>query len=60
MCAVGLALVIGRSSLSSLWRAQDDLVNFGAKHGVDFVAASFVQRGSNIDEIREVRRPLPF
>lgn len=28
----------------------DDLENFGAKHGVDFVAASFVRKGSDIGE----------
>jgi pyruvate kinase len=32
----------------------DDLVNFGVKYGVDFIAASFVRKGSDIDYIREV------
>lgn len=27
---------------------EDDLVNFGLAHGVDFVAASFVRKGSDI------------
>jgi pyruvate kinase len=31
----------------------DDLVNFGVKYGVDFIAASFVRKGSDIDFIRE-------
>lgn len=32
----------------------DDLQQFGVKHGVDFIAASFVRKGSDIDRIREV------
>mmetsp|Transcript_10996 Transcript_10996/g.16388 ORF Transcript_10996/g.16388 Transcript_10996/m.16388 type:complete len:323 (+) Transcript_10996:684-1652(+) len=32
----------------------DDLVNFGLVHGVDYIAASFVRKGSDIDYIREV------
>ncbi|KAG5189805.1 pyruvate kinase [Tribonema minus] len=32
----------------------DDIVNFGMVHGVDFIAASFVRKGSDIDYIREV------
>lgn len=32
----------------------DDLKNFGVKHGVDFIAASFVRKGKDIDFIREV------
>ena len=32
----------------------DDLVNFGCKHGVDFVAASFVQSGEDVRFIRRV------
>lgn len=32
----------------------DDLVNFGIPEGVDFIAASFVRRGSDLDYIREV------
>jgi pyruvate kinase len=32
----------------------DDLVNFGIPEGVDFIAASFVRRGSDIDFIRQV------
>ena len=30
----------------------DDLQNFGVPEGVDFIAASFVRRGSDIDYIR--------
>lgn len=30
----------------------DDLVNFGVANGVDFIAASFVRKGSDIDFIR--------
>lgn len=32
----------------------DDLVNFGIPEGVDFIAASFVRRGSDLDFIRQV------
>jgi pyruvate kinase len=32
----------------------DDLQNFGVKHGVDFIAASFVRKASDIDFIRQV------
>ena len=32
----------------------DDIQNFGIPEGVDFIAASFVRRGSDIDRIREV------
>jgi pyruvate kinase len=32
----------------------DDLVNFGVAHGVDFIAASFVRCGADIDNIRGV------
>lgn len=35
----------------------DDLQNFGVPEGVDFIAASFVRRGSDIDRIREVLGP---
>jgi pyruvate kinase len=35
----------------------DDLQNFGVPEGVDFIAASFVRRGSDIDYIREVLGP---
>mmetsp|Transcript_32454 Transcript_32454/g.47676 ORF Transcript_32454/g.47676 Transcript_32454/m.47676 type:complete len:540 (+) Transcript_32454:163-1782(+) len=32
----------------------DDIQNFGIKHGVDFIAASFVRKGSDVTRIREV------
>ena len=32
---------------------KNDLVNFGVANGVDFIAASFVRKGSDIDNIRE-------
>lgn len=32
----------------------DDITNFGIPEGVDFIAASFVRRGKDIDTIREV------
>lgn len=32
----------------------DDLQNFGLVHGVDYIAASFVRRGEDIDTIRQV------
>jgi len=35
-------------------RDKDDLVNFGIPHGVDFVAASFVQSGADVRFIRDV------
>ncbi|KAJ1387609.1 pyruvate kinase, partial [Ochromonadaceae sp. CCMP2298] len=34
-----------------------DLTNFGVAYGVDFIAASFVRKGSDIDFIREVLGP---
>jgi len=33
---------------------KDDLINFGVANGVDFIAASFVRKGSDIDNIRKV------
>jgi pyruvate kinase len=33
---------------------KDDLVNFGVKNNVDFIAASFVRKPTDIDYIREV------
>jgi pyruvate kinase len=36
---------------------RDDLVNFGVKHGVDMIAASFVRKASDIDVIRDVLGP---
>jgi pyruvate kinase len=33
---------------------RDDLLNWGVKNKVDFVAASFVRKGSDVDYIREV------
>lgn len=32
----------------------DDLQNWGVKHGVDFIAASFVRKGADLDFIRSV------
>lgn len=32
----------------------DDLVNFGVHYGVDFIAASFVRKASDLDFIRQV------
>jgi len=32
----------------------DDIKNFGVKHGVDFIAASFVRKASDVHKIREV------
>ena len=32
----------------------DDIVNWGIKYDVDFVAASFVRKASDVDYIREV------
>ncbi|CEG43953.1 pyruvate kinase [Plasmopara halstedii] len=36
---------------------EDDLVNFGLMHGVDYIAASFVRTGQDIDNIRKVLGP---
>lgn len=36
---------------------EDDLVNFGVKEGVDLIAASFVRKASDIEEIRECLGP---
>jgi pyruvate kinase len=35
----------------------DDLVNFGVKHGVDMIAASFVRKASDISTIRDTMGP---
>jgi pyruvate kinase len=32
----------------------DDIVNFGIKNGVDFIAASFVRKGSDVSLIRKI------
>eukprot|EP00957_Ditylum_brightwellii_P003014 230422-Ditylum_brightwellii.AAC.1 len=32
----------------------DDIQNWGCKHGVDFIAASFVRKASDVHKIREV------
>jgi pyruvate kinase len=32
----------------------DDIVNFGIKNGVDFIAASFVRKGSDVTKIRSI------
>ena len=36
---------------------EDDLVEFGLEHDVDFIAASFVRKASDIDYIRDVLGP---
>lgn len=36
---------------------KDDLKNFGVKRNVDFIAASFVRKGEDIDTIRAVLGP---
>jgi pyruvate kinase len=36
---------------------ENDLVNFGLKHGVDIIFLSFVRRGSDIEECRDVLGP---
>lgn len=38
-------------------RDEDDLVNFGLVQGVDFIAASFVRTGADIEKIRSVLGP---
>jgi pyruvate kinase len=38
-------------------RDEDDIVNFGLVQGVDFIAASFVRCGNDIDNIRAVLGP---
>ncbi len=35
----------------------DDIQNWGVKHNVDFIAASFVRKASDVDKIREVLGP---
>jgi len=32
----------------------DDIINWGCKYGVDFIAASFVRKGSDVTKIRDV------
>ncbi|KAL4116381.1 hypothetical protein PRIC2_011835 [Phytophthora ramorum] len=36
---------------------EDDLINFGLVHGVDYIAASFVRTGQDLDNIRKVLGP---
>jgi pyruvate kinase len=36
---------------------EDDIVDFGLKHGIDLIAASFVRKGSDIDYIRDILGP---
>ncbi|KAL3671153.1 hypothetical protein V7S43_004334 [Phytophthora oleae] len=36
---------------------EDDLINFGLMHGVDYISASFVRTGQDIDNIRKVLGP---
>ena len=36
---------------------EDDLVSFGLKHNVDFIAASFVRKASDLEYIRDVLGP---
>jgi pyruvate kinase len=36
---------------------EKDLVDFGIEHGVDFIAASFVRKASDLDYIRDVLGP---
>ena len=38
---------------------RDDILNFGVKNNVDFIAASFVRKGSDIDVIRNVIGETP-
>ncbi len=33
----------------------DDIQNWGVPNEIDFIAASFVRKGSDLDRIREVR-----
>ncbi|OWY99556.1 Pyruvate kinase, partial [Phytophthora megakarya] len=36
---------------------EDDLINFGLVHGIDYIAASFVRTGQDLDNIRKVLGP---
>ena len=36
---------------------EDDLVNWGVPNDIDFIAASFVRKGSDLDYIRKVPPP---
>merc|ERR1712166_1662357 len=38
-------------------RDEKDLTEFGIKHNVDFIAASFVRKASDIDYIKDVLGP---
>lgn len=35
---------------------EDDLVQWGLVNDIDFIAASFVRKGSDLDYIRKVRK----
>lgn len=38
-------------------RDEEDIVDFGLKHGIDIVAASFVRKASDIEYIKDVLGP---
>lgn len=36
---------------------ENDLVEFGLKHNVDFIALSFARFGDDVDEVRDILGP---
>lgn len=36
---------------------EDDILNFGLKHGVDLIALSFTRRGADIEQVRDILGP---
>lgn len=36
---------------------EDDIVNFGLKHGVDLIALSFARKASDIEYVRDILGP---
>lgn len=38
---------------------EEDLVNWGIPNDIDFIAASFVRKGQDLDNIRKVPPPMP-
>jgi len=51
-------VVVDLPTLTS--KDEDDLVKWGLPNDIDFIAASFVRKGSDLDYIRQARPPRPL
>jgi len=36
---------------------EDDIVNFGLKHGIDMIALSFTRKAEDIEHVRDILGP---